>query len=306
MNRHMRLRAQLLFLAVTVLAVTAGRAAEDKRFSFAVAAASGDLKEDRVLRSALSRMAEANLAFVVAQGIKGSGEPCDDAVYLRRKAIFDDSQHGVVVSVGASDWAACRGDRSSTGASAKLTRVRELFFTDEFSLGRTRLPVVRQATEARFGLFVENARWEIGSVMFATVNLPLNNNHYVSAAGRNGEFEDRLVANREWLRRVFTYARLEKRDAVVLFSEANPLARSPRVRRDGFSETRRHLLALAQRFKGKVLIVHAQPATSRTAPSIRWRDNIGEIGVANGWLQLHVDPASKAVVSVVRRGDGGQ
>ena len=31
---------------------------------------------------------------------------------------------------------------------------------------------------AKFRAYSENARWEIGNVMFATFNLPANNNHY--------------------------------------------------------------------------------------------------------------------------------
>lgn len=301
MKRDSKLLAQFVFLVVAALTVNAGLAWETHRFSFAVAASGTGLKDDQALRAALTRMGEANLAFVVAQGIKGAAEPCEDEVYLRRKTVLEESPHGVVLSVGAPDWAACRGDRSTTGAIAKLTRVRELFFTDEFSFGSTKLPMVRQATEPRFRNFVENARWQVGSVMFATINLPTNNNHYLTAAGRNGEFEDRLVANREWLRRVFTYARLEKRDAIVLFAEANPMAQPSGMRRDGFAETRRHLLGLAERFKGKVLIVHAQPSASKAAPSIRWRGNVGEVGVADGWLQLQVDPADKRVMSIVAK-----
>lgn len=295
----MKRLAQLLVLAVLALPGT-GKAAQDMRFSFGVlASGSFDVNQEAALREVIKQSDAVNLAFVVAQGIKGSAAPCDDAVYQSRKRLFESSQHGLIVSLGASDWAACGNDASPTAATAKLTRVRELFFSDEFSYGATKLPLVRQATEAKFHNFVENARWEIGSAMFATVNLPANNNHFMMAAGRNGEFEDRLVANREWLRRVFTHAGLKKLDAVVLFSEANPLVRPAKVRRDGFIEIRRHILALAARFKGKVLIVHAQPTRPATPSSISWRGNVGEIGLARGWLQLRIDPATSSLIAPV-------
>lgn len=288
--------AQLLVLAGTAL-LAAVASAEVMRFSFGVlASGSAHLAEDSALRDAIRQSAPANLAFIVAQGIKNPAAACNDETYQRRKTAFENSQHGLIVSLNARDWAACGGDVSSTAPTGKLTRIRELFFSDEFSFGATKLPLVRQSTEVRFQNFDENARWEIGSAMFATVNLPANNNHFVMAAGRNGEFEDRLVANREWLRRVFTHASLKKLDAVVLFSDASPLVRQAKVRRDGFIEMRRHILALAATFKGKVLIVHAQPASGATTPAIRWRGNVGDIGIARGWMQFRIDPTVKNLI----------
>lgn len=281
------LRVLLLFWSLALLQPAVALA--DKGFSFGVlASGSFTAQEDAALREAIQMGDTLNFAFVVAQGVKHAGSACVDSVYQRRKSILDTSKHGLIVSLGAPDWGNCEGD-SVTAAVAKLTRVRELFFDDEFSLGATRLPMVRQSTDEKFRNFMENARWEIGDVMFATINLPANNNHYVTAAGRNGEFEDRLVANREWLKRVFSYAVLKRVDAIVLFSEANPLAR-PNARRDGYAETRRHLLALAGQFKGKVLIVHAQP--SAPAQVITWRGNVGEVGVARGWLRMKVEPGT--------------
>lgn len=286
---------RLLSLLVLVAAAGWGQAAAPETgFSFGTVPSGGDWANDDAVRAVLAKSDTANLAFVVALGVKRPSHPCTDTIYMRRKELLDSSKHGLVITPAATDWAECEGAGGLSTAAGKLTRLRELLFADEFSFGATRIPLVRQSTEAKFHSFVENTRWEIGDVMFATVNLPANNNHFVAAAGRNGEFEDRLVANREWLRRVFTYAALKKRDAVVLFSDANPLARSPGVRRDGYAETRRHLFALSSRFKGKVLIVHAQPTALDTASAISWRGNIGEIGIARGWTAIAYDPGRPA------------
>lgn len=282
------------FMMIVFLSA-ASLARAEATFSFGViASGSSWANEDNALREALQRSEKSNLAFIVAQGIKTSAHACTDDVFERRRNLFESSKHGVVVSLAANDWSDCETQGDPSSAVGKLTRVRELFFTNEFSFGATKIPVIRQSTEARFHSFVENARWEIGNVMFATVNLPSDNNHYVLAAGRNGEFEDRLVANREWLRRVFTHAGLRNAEAIVLFSDANPLARQSNAKRDGYVEMRRHLLSMATRFEGKVLIVHAQGGSAMT-PTINWRGNIGEIGVSRGWTKIRMDPTHPAL-----------
>lgn len=294
---------RLLLLAL-LLGANLTASAQPQRFSFGVVA-SGSI-EDAALPETLARADATNLAFVVALGIKPLQAGCEDAVFERRRNLFERSQHGLLPVPQASDWAACAALNGQTSAQGKLTRLRELLFQGEFSYGATKLPLVRQSTEARFHNFQENMRWEIGNVMFATINLPAPNNHFVMAAGRNGEFEDRLVANREWLRRVFTHARLQKAPVVVLFSDANPLLRPPRARRDGFAETRRYLRAQANRFKGKVLVVHAQAHRKDRPASINWRGNLGEIGVAHRWLPLQVDPGQPNLVTPIAPGGVGQ
>jgi len=288
------MKRALLLLAAVLVAPAFAQPVGDLRYNFAVIG-SRAYADDVRLRDTLTQLDGANLAFVVAQGIKPANAPCNDTSYLRRREELDASKHGLVISVAATDWASCGQADGTTTALARLTRVRELFFPDEFSFGATRIPLVRQSTEAKFQNFVENARWEIGSVMFATINLPANNNNFVTAAGRNGEFEDRLIANREWLRRVFTTATLKNASAVVLFADANPMAKPGDAPRDGFAETRRHLQMLASRFKGRVLIVHAQ-AEPEAPAVIQWRGNLGTLGVARGPVRLRVDPALPEVI----------
>lgn len=296
-------RGALILLLALLMSAVMPASAQDARFSFGVLA-SGRVDDD-ALRNMLDRTAAANFAFVVAFGIRPPDAPCKDVAYQRRRHLFERSQHGLMPVPAGADWAACAGIDDPTDALARLTRIRELLFQGEFSFGATRLPLVRQSTEARFHNFTENMRWEIGNVMFATMNLPAPNNHFVMAAGRNGEFEDRLVANRAWLHRLFTQARLQDARAVVLFCEANPMARPAGARRDGFAEMRRYLRGHANEFKGKVLIVHAQP-TSGAAPTITWQGNLGEIGLGRGWFGLRVDTGAAQMIVPLKRAERNQ
>jgi hypothetical protein len=281
-----RLLQYLILCAVFASASSAfaGTAA----FSFGVISPSPKAASEE-LHDAIEASDAENLAFVVANGIKAANEPCTDKVYSRNKEMFQEAKNGLIVSLAASDWAECKGENGKSVAIGKLNRLRELFFTDEFSDGVTKIPTIRQSTIAKFRGFVENARWEIGDTMFATINLPANNNHYVFDAGRNSEFEDRLIANRDWLNRIFNYASLHKLDGIVLFCDGNPLARSTTSKRDGFSETRRQVLKLSAKFPGKILIVHRQGG--KVSPAISWRENIGELNAGAGWVKVEVNAA---------------
>lgn len=263
--------------------------ANETAFRFGVighAAASG--AGESGLAQALAEADGENLAFVVVNGIKRPSEPCTDRLYQKRLEMLQQAQNGVVLSLAASDWAECPGDGNRSTPVGRLTRLRELFFVDEFSLGASRIPVTRQSTNPRFRSYVENARWEMGDMIFATINIPGNNNHYITDAGRNSEFEDRTVANREWLQRVFAHAKQKKLKGVVLFSDANPLAESRQTKRDGYLEVRRQLNMLATGFSGRVLLIFAD-ASKPVSKSIRWQGRLGELNVGTGSLQVAVE-----------------
>lgn len=263
--------------------------------------------DDALLRKAIIESDADNLAFVVVNGVKAADEPCSDALYDQRLTMLSQAKNGVVLSLAGSDWADCKRSNGRPAAMERLTRVRDVYFQDEMSFGATRLPLARQSTSSKFRSYAENARWEVGNIVFATVNLPAPNNHYLTDAGRNGEFEDRLIANRYWLQRTFTFAQREKRDGIVLFCDGNPAllsgrtgARSPDGTRDGFAEVRRQILALAGGYGGKVLVVHGsarQPANK----GIRWRGNLGELALPAGWLKVNVKPDDAALFSLSER-----
>lgn len=281
--------------------------AQPKEFSFGVIAHAFKAEPDEsALRDAISETDEDNLAFVVANGIKASSEPCSDKVYNRRKALLDDAKNGLILSLAASDWADCKRENGRSAAMERLNRLRDLFFTDEFSFGASKIPVIRQSATPKFRSYGENARWLFNGIMFATINLPADNNHYLPAAGRNSEFEDRLIANRDWLQRIFIFATRKKLDGIVLFCDGNPfltaetgsLAKSS-GKRDGFTETRQQITALASRFPGKVLIIHgqAEPKASDSA-EITWRGNLGSLESISGWIKLTVDPSLSTLFAV--------
>lgn len=194
--------------------------ADQAGFEFAVLGHSFNAgPDDGPLKKAIAETSAFNASFVVATGIKAASESCSDKLYSQRKDVLDASGPPLIVSLSASDWANCRNSRGRVNAIERLNRLRDVYFADDQSLGQRKLTLSRLSSTAKFRSYAENAHWEYGGVLFATVNLPANNNHFLPEAGRNSEFEDRLVANRFWLNRLFAMAKREKLGALVLFSE---------------------------------------------------------------------------------------
>lgn len=279
----------LALLAAAVLGSAACAAPAGNRF-VALGHVEGD--EDR-LKQALDASRDKGLDFVAAIGIKGQHEPCSDRLYLRRRALFDEAPRPLILTPAASDWTECRNSAGRSDAIERLIRLRELFYADASSLGQQKLALTRLSGSAKFRSYAENAHWKVGDVLYATINIPSNNNHYLRAAGRNSEYEDRLVANRAWLHRVFMLAQREHAAALVLFSDAD-LSVVPGERDapdDGFAPVRRQLHQAARRFEGMVLLVDAgKPAQDK--PAIGWRGNVGHLSLGTNLVEVQVEPGS--------------
>lgn len=286
-----------LLLAGTSLLALPGLSASP---GFQIAVIAHPVADEGSLRDMLASADASNLAFVVAGGIKSPKEACSDDLYERRKNLFDASKNGLILSVAGSDWSECRYSNGRTAAVERLNRIRELFFDGDFSLGASKLPLIRQSANAKFRGYGENVRWEFSNVLFATLNLPSNNNHYLTAAGRNGEFEDRVIANQDWLQRLFTLAIRTRAAGIVLFCDGAPLsANASNSQRDGFTEVRRQLAELSAKFSGKVLVVHNPGAAASTANAIVWNGNLGNLALASGWIRLAITPSRQMPFRVI-------
>jgi hypothetical protein len=285
-----RLSALLLSCACLLTSVSAGAA----DFAFgAIGRAFEQHDGETALRNALAQSDADDLAFVVVNGIKSAAEPCGDDLYLRRRAMLEQAQNGVIMSLSADDWTGCQTGDGKSAAIERLNQIRELFYNDDLSFGASKLEMIRQSATPQFREYAENARWEVDGILFATLNLPSDNNHYLNYGGRNGEFEDRAIANREWLQRLFMMAANRKMAGIVLFCDADPMlplqqrASKLRSRRDGFKEVRQQLNTLAAKYAGRVLLVHAQAMDEK----IVWHGNLGVVGGSADWSKIGVNTA---------------
>ncbi len=270
--------------------------------------------DEAPLRQALSATSDTAYAFVVATGIKHADDACSDALYLARRDLLAEAPRPLILVPAASDWSVCTTPAGRPAAQERLTRLRELFFDEPASLGARKLSLTRLSSTAKFRSFAEYAQWEVGTVLYATMNVTSDNNHYRPEAGRNSEFEDRLVANRAWLHRLATYAQRKKLAAIVLFSEGDiglPLADAkapkssrlqaapaPNSRQDGFADVRRQVTAIALKFPGKVLLVDSAPLADGSAPAIVWQGNLGHLSLGGHAVEVKVTPSSGTLFAV--------
>ena len=140
--------------------------------------------------------------------------------------------------------------------------------------------------------YVENSRWVYDRILFATLHVAANNNQYIEAAGRSSEFEDRQVANRDWIKRLADVAMREHRGAIVIFCDGNPLP-APWQRaqgRDGYKDIRKQLRELGQKSGLWVLVVQGSSVdTPKTPPEIVWADRLGYVTLPSGVSTLTAD-----------------
>lgn len=251
---------------LTAVAACPGTQAAPLRF--------GVLSQASDLAAELAAHDSDNLAFIVVSGIKTGKEPCNNDLYQQRKNALDGSEHSVIVSLTANDWAYCPDPDA-------INQLRELLFDGDLSLGSSKLPVTHLSANRKFRRYAENLRWELDGILFATIHLPGANNRYRLEAGRNGEFEDRLVANRIWLQRLFALAQQNKVRHLVLFSDGNLWQTHAKNRRDGFLEIRNQINQLSGKLRGKLLLIDQRP--EQGADTIQWRGNVGHVSLSVGW-----------------------
>lgn len=336
-RRHAATRLWALALAATFAAVTAaqasspGRSARGADADVVRIALIADVPQwpaaEGPTQQLLESFAQRRLAFVIhAGGIKGDTESCADAVLGKRLELLQQSPLPLVYVPGETDWAECEHPvNGSFDPDERLARLRELFYPDDDSLGKRRIALTRQSDQARFRAYRENVRWTVGKVLMVGMNLPDDNNHYRAEAGRNGEFEDRREANRQWLSRAFSVAEQERLAGIVLVVHGDPqfgngwekrgkptlLDGFMRHReRDGYLEFKRQLRELVARFDGQVLLVHSSVAGF--AMDTPLRDARGKVlrhftrvalpvGSTRQWTELTITPDARALFAVTLR-----
>src|SRR5262249_56816735 len=141
-----------------------------------------------------------NLAFTAHDGDlrQGSGSPdcADGSIYTRASVYFGSLYAPAIFTPGDNDWTDC--DRKSLGSNGRnslqeLDNERAFFFSTPYTLGQTRFLQDVQATPLCKGFVsgngntadtsksqtdkykdvpcVENRRWIVGRVMYATINI---------------------------------------------------------------------------------------------------------------------------------------
>jgi len=293
-------------------------------YSFAVIGStlqgSADEALTQRLLDAIAR--HADISFVVYDGnLKSSKEACRDSLIDTRHTLLETSKLPLIFIPGQHDWADC-GTPEAGGYDPveRLDQLRQTLFGDSSSMGQNPIPLTRESEVSRFRPYRENVRWQLGDTVFIGLNVPGPNNHYLNAGGRNGEFEDRVIANAFWLDHAAEFAKRRDARAIVVLVQGDfdpeRYERPERFawlrfghhsKRDGFLEFKRSLVKLAETFRGPVVVIHQDDDRSHTGFTIDQPlrndkgdlvTNLTRIGFAprspqNQWIQIDADLARK-------------
>ncbi|MDD2991561.1 MAG: metallophosphoesterase family protein [Zoogloea sp.] len=302
----MRRTALALALLVSLSALTA-QAAEP--FSFGVF---GDTPYNRFERTHLpaviAEMDAELLKVVIHDGdIKNGGERCDDALYEDRLSLFKGSYHPFVFVPGDNDWTDCH--RPSNGAYdplERLEKLRTVFFADPRKThGQYPMAVDSQADNPAFSAYREHQRWQIGPVLFLTVNVPGSGNNFGRKKTPGAEYLARSAAVKAWIAAGFARARSARLEGIVLVMQANPDIEdfAEGKGNHAYRELLTQLLAETRSFPGQVLLVHGDSHVHRIDTPLRDPKDGSTVGNFTrvetfgspfmGWVKVDVTPGSK-------------
>lgn len=270
MSRHAR--GYIHVLALAALLISPAVAAQG-RFSFALI---GDTPyfpiEEQGFASTLGELDLEPLAFVAHLGdFKRAREPCDDALFMDRKRLFDASLHPFVYVPGDNEWTDCHA--SGSDPLERLAALRRVFHSGDESLGRHRIALARQSSDARFAEYRENIRWLYGAVLFIGLNVPGSNNNLGRTGEMDAEHRRRMAAVFDWLDESMKLAERRQLAGVVILFHANPGFDGKSHRRrgapDGFAGLRRVLLAHTRWIARPVLLAHGDTHAFRLDQPLR-------------------------------------
>jgi hypothetical protein len=165
----------------------------------------------------ISDMNSQRLAFTAHDGdLKAGSGPCPDSLYTDALARFDSLEAPAIFTPGDNDWTDC--DRNPGVDSAeRLAFERKVLFATPLSMGQHPL---RQEVQAP--PYVENRRWTVGGVVYATLNVQGSCNNLCDTAPDPAEQTARNAADIEWLNETFDEAEQHRAAAVMVIFQADP------------------------------------------------------------------------------------
>jgi len=266
---------------------------------------------------------------------QGSNYACDAGLYAQALANFNSLEAPAIFTPGDNDWVDC--DRPSNGGFNSRDRLdyeRKVFFSTPFSLGQRRMRQEVQTDKLCLGAngtmvgCVENRRWTVGRVVYATLNIQGSCNNLCDTNPDPAEYAARNAAVIAWMKQTFAEAKQRHAVAVMFISQADPgwdqsdAARAP-LRNpqtlaetdgqpDGFATFLSALRDEVIAFRRPVAYVHGdshyfridQPFLDTLGRRLENFTRVETFGdnQANGnndarWLKVTVDPRSRDVFS---------
>jgi hypothetical protein len=133
------------------------------------------------------------------------------------------SRHPFIFVPGDNEWTDCHRAKPRTyDPLERLTKLRQLFFQGDQSLGQRTIRLTRQSEDPQFAQFRENARWTSGEVLFVTLHVVGSNNNLGRTPDMDAEYAARHAANLAWMRHAFELARRGGSQALMIIAQADP------------------------------------------------------------------------------------
>jgi hypothetical protein len=229
--------------------------------------------------------------------IKHSQEACSDALFEDRQQIFNASAAPFIFVPGDNEWTDCR--RVAAGHHDPLERLaalRQRFMPTDESLGQRRIALQRQPGEYR-----EHQRWQLGPILFATLNVPGPSNNYLISGEPGREARSRMPFVLNWLRDSFALARQQQFRGIVVLMQANPGFKNfnAGLGHKGFRTLLEALRDETRNFSGQVVLVHGDthwqrvdhplrdPASGKPLPNFTRVETFGYPFL--GWVKGFID-----------------
>ncbi len=270
----------------------------------------------------IADMNSQRLAFSVHDGdIKSGSSACTDNVYTDFEALMNTLAAPAMFTPGDNDWTDC--DRGPFNSNERLAFERQQFFSTPYSFGQHKLKQEVQAAP-----YVENRRWTIGRVTYATLNIQGSCNNLCDTAPDPSEYAARNAADIQWLHDTFAEAKTKRSAAVMIVFQADPgwdgsdATRAPTRdpltlaendgQPDGFHDFLSALRDETIAFRRPVVAVHGdshyfridKPLESSAGQRLENFTRVETFGdhQENGdndvnWLRVTVDPESREVFS---------
>ena len=255
-----------------------------------------------------------DLAFVLHLGDMHNPKwtDCSEALYRERLGWFVDLGHPFVLTPGDNDWADCKGD-----TSIYLDLVRQVFFErPDRALGASGFPLRSQSAEPGFEEFVENAIWERGGVVFATLHM-ISAPRYGFMDPAAQEKKKLIEAGEAWLDEAFRVAKARGARGVLLAMQVSmwPTTMNPQYmevahpelldQAPAFREFKQKLVAHARAFKGPIVVANGDTHVFRIdKPLLDGIEVIANVTRVEGfgsphghWVRGRVEPDREEVFS---------
>lgn len=186
----------------------------------------GRLEELRLLKVFDHLSTRADLALHVGD-LKGSSEPCSDALLDRRISLLSRCPVPLVYTPGDNDWLDCWREKAGKfDPEERLQWLRRRVFSDSHPIlggppgDITGLTGIERQSDIDGGP-PENLRWQAGGACWITLNLPGSNNG-LRAATPDAHRINRDRTNRRWLEAGVARAKERGAGAMVVAVQANP------------------------------------------------------------------------------------